>query len=186
MANVNSLPGINTRFDGFNINNKSGRNHHDEGYVEYACNRDDWFKDNFDMAGRKISDHKYQLEIAVNSEAQMGLWNDGRVVLTYDDATNRWNMKAFVNGREWTFCNPAAAVSLIVSGLACFASDPASKKEPAKESDLPASIRALASSIEQDANGIVATASRYMANNGCNRVTWPYSMEETKAVYFDF
>ncbi len=96
---------------------------HNEKCVTAACGRNDLFVDSFDIEGQATSSG-YRLEIAVDSEVDIGLFDGGRTVLIYDNATKLWSMTAKkADGSEWTFCSANVVIDMMIVGLGCIAND---------------------------------------------------------------
>ena len=111
-----------TRLDIDDLKNANG---HNEARIEAVCNGDDMFvKDSFDVAASLVKNASiYRLEIAINSESGIDLWNDGRIVLDYNFTTQHWSMEAYVGKRQWLFCSPKRVVNTIIAGLECTSKD---------------------------------------------------------------
>ena len=112
---------ISWKSDRFDIDDVKNANGHNESRIEAVCNGDDIFvKDSFDVAASLINKSSvYRLEIAVNSESGIDLWDDGRIILDYNFNTQHWSMDAYVGKRQWSFCSPKSVVNTIIAGLEC-------------------------------------------------------------------
>lgn len=116
--------------DGINYEKRPDTNHHNEDAIVVYPNRGDLFNDDtvLDFA---CTEKQCELDIAVNSEVGTALYNDGLFQLTYDRASQTWDMKAyrlagpFWNKErvEWKFCSPDAALGHVHSILTYLAAD---------------------------------------------------------------
>jgi len=114
---------ISWRSDRFDIDDLEEANGHNESRIEAVCNGSDMFlDDSFDVVGQLVEKASiYRMEVAINSESRIGLWDNGRVVLDYDFDNQHWSMSAYFGDRPWTFCSPERVINTIVAGLECTA-----------------------------------------------------------------
>jgi hypothetical protein len=151
------------RFTGFNLNiGDKIMNHHNESFVETSCTADTFVNDDFNMLGYKTRTG-YHFEVDVNSEVNIPLWNDGRLIFDYNEASKSWSVKAFVAWGEWKFCAPKEAVNIVVSGLKCYAGS-----EAAEKSGLKTTAQLLADSLSSDLNAVTNGMALYTNETDCS------------------
>lgn len=163
--------------DGINYEKMPGTNNHNESFVEVQLNRDDWFNDNTD-AFFSCDGQQCYLKIAMNSEVETNLYNNGFFNLIYDRAQQKWSMQARQmrpfededKAREWAFCSPDVSVSQVVSILRYLAQDDekscGSDCTEIKLKGLNGDLRAIATSIGKSYAMIVQSANVF-AGEAC-------------------
>jgi len=106
-------------YNGATFDNISRGSGHNEGHTKVICDDGYFFDDTYTVAGQRTKDG-YLLSFGFDSWSDVGLWNEGTLSMIYNRKNGTWTMNASVDGKEWTFCDPKAAIDIIKAGLDCY------------------------------------------------------------------
>ena len=153
--------GLNVEFEGicFDGSRRAGRR--DEGGVSWKCKECWGSNDTVFITANQETSRIYILGFFFKSSAPVKLFEDGTVIFHYDAQKKSWSMDGVTDDGSWKFCDPKAALGVVVGAMNCFQ---ASKKAKADER-LNLAIQRLVKSIEGQSmeitNGVTRHDARY-------------------------
>ncbi len=106
-------------YKGATFDDISSGSGHNEGHTNVICEDGFLFDDSYTVAGQRV-ESGYLLSFGFDSWSDVGLWNEGTLSMVYNRKNGTWTMNASVDGKEWKFCDPKAAIDTIKAGLDCY------------------------------------------------------------------
>lgn len=133
VTHINGIGNLmNTQFrvgsDQVDYDQIEGTNNHNETAVIIEYGGDSWFEDLFNDDTKldfSCDTEKCSLDIAINSEVGINLFDEGSLHLIYNISQQKWSMTAWqeAKSRNWAFCSPNVVVKHVVSILDAVAKD---------------------------------------------------------------
>ncbi|MBI4127009.1 MAG: hypothetical protein HY465_05895 [Deltaproteobacteria bacterium] len=131
-----TIPGLETLPNKFsftteqiNVQERGNANRHNEVGAFIECGEEgfnlaNWGANDSINVNGWTTQSGYQLDIKFDSEADILLFQAGRVVLDWDAATETWSIKGYVPGekgrREWKFCDVEATIDVVLAAFDCY------------------------------------------------------------------
>lgn len=184
---VLNVPGIGTvqsfsiTSDGINYEKVPATNNHNETGVNLTLDRNDLFNDDTNVSF-SCTQKTCELDVTINSEVNIPLYNDGRLKFTFDIATQTWSMKAyridglfFKDETEWNFCSPDATFGQTISALTFLKQDAEKDVQSAGENaaasfDYNDLLGRIAQSLMAGRTSAVSTAPIYKVREDCTAI----------------
>src|SRR3990167_5917712 len=134
IAAGNLFGSISAEFQGFNLEYKpDATKHHDEGGIVVECQEDSGIDDTLNFVGNETATG-YHLEVKINSEVNIGLWSQGKVILDFNNTSKKWTLTTRTGEDTiWKVSNQGAIIATIVAGLECYASKNGESAESARK-----------------------------------------------------
>ena len=113
--------------------------------------------------GQKVGENDYVLQIKVNSEAEMLLWNGAATTtFKYDGAFGNWSMSSRViehgQERDYEYCFPSAVIDTLIESVRCYMSNYPQYAESRTLETLIGSISGQEANIEKNAGPLYPAA----------------------------
>lgn len=185
-----NVPGIGTVCDGLKYttgginydNAPDMKNHHNEDGVVINTQKDSSWVWPFSMANDtttvefSCTPSTCDLNISMDSEVKMDLYNGGHFQATFDRTQRQWSLKAYkdASNTEWEFCNPGVAFQQVNQILTLLAkdSDKSIDADCGKDAtllDFNALLTSVAQSLGQGKDHAITSAKLYSQPADCSR-----------------